>query len=629
MAKSSQEVVFEGWLTKSPPDKRIFRARWRKRYFSLTNTGELPGQYVLTYYTDRHCRKLKGTINLDACEQVDLGLAFREKNLKLDHVFDIKTPTRTYYLAAETEEEMKSWVDNICKVCGLKSSEDAGTLNATDDFAAVEEIDMTTETPPISPVSTNPYIPISECISGKTPVLDPKILNQHGHDFQKLLEYNMRNSFFPNDHHTNEAYDVAPQRAYMNYVNDLPAVQSAQSQHPDPRFYDSPRKLVPPHAGGSLDLSRHEYKNTSPLQSPTDSESVFTDDDWVHNASFDNNTSKNTRPSDSSNDIEIPAAQRFVKADTAKSGAVIAPPRPPKPAHITPNTQPCYLNLNVTPTKSSTNNEEESKPTKDLGRVVVSDEMYDFPRSHNIETETTLRGTSQRRHCYSNAAPANVEGTVFRYDMAPGETTPSLHVDDDEPNSPHSQTSSRSAYSNLPSPLLVGEQTGQLMPPPAVDRGLKPKRKLSDTHSIGSVQEPASPRGAPSVDRKLKPPTPLQEAHMRKTFNPDDERKIRAAPSPSFLPQNAFLSHSLGRSHESLLNRQDNLYVVCSKMQYLDLDLDLDMTNSGSVNKSKPVKENETDTVYKKVDFTKTNAFNLTRNNLEKERQEPVMFKKQ
>lgn len=115
-----------------------------------------------------------------------------------------------------------------------------------------------------------------------------QILNQHGHDFQKLLEYNMRNSFFPNDHHTNEAYDVAPQRAYMNYVNDLPAVQSAQSQHPDPRFYDSPRKLVPPHAGGSLDLSRHEYKNTSPLQSPTDSESVFTDDDWVHNASFDN-----------------------------------------------------------------------------------------------------------------------------------------------------------------------------------------------------------------------------------------------------------------------------------------------------------------------------------------------------
>lgn len=102
--------------------------RWRKRYFSLTNTGELPGQYVLTYYTDRHCRKLKGTINLDACEQVDLGLAFREKNLKLDHVFDIKTPTRTYYLAAETEEEMKSWVDNICKVCGLKSSEDAGEL---------------------------------------------------------------------------------------------------------------------------------------------------------------------------------------------------------------------------------------------------------------------------------------------------------------------------------------------------------------------------------------------------------------------------------------------------------------------------------------------------------------------
>lgn len=28
--------------------------------------------------------------------------------------------------------------------------------------------------------------------------------------------------------------------------------------------------------------------NGSPLQSPTDSESVFTDDDWTHNTSADN-----------------------------------------------------------------------------------------------------------------------------------------------------------------------------------------------------------------------------------------------------------------------------------------------------------------------------------------------------
>lgn len=77
----------------------------------------------------------------------------------------------------------------------------------------------------------------------------------------------------------------------------------------------------------------------------------------------------------------------------------------------------------------------------------------------------------------------------------------------EEPASPHSQGSSTPAYSNLPSPLLTETQ---LMPPPIVHRELKPKRKLSDSLSISSMNEPPSPRGAPTVDRKLKPPTPLQ-----------------------------------------------------------------------------------------------------------------------
>lgn len=44
--------------------------RWRRRWFALRHSGELPGQYFLEYYTDRRCRKLKGHIDLDQCEQV-------------------------------------------------------------------------------------------------------------------------------------------------------------------------------------------------------------------------------------------------------------------------------------------------------------------------------------------------------------------------------------------------------------------------------------------------------------------------------------------------------------------------------------------------------------------------------
>lgn len=43
------------------------------------------------------------------------------------------------------------------------------------------------------------------------------------------------------------------------------------------------------------------------------------------------------------------------------------------------------------------------------------------------------------------------------------------------------------------------------MPPPIVNRDLKPKRKLSDSLSISSNPEQPSPRLAPSVDRHLKP----------------------------------------------------------------------------------------------------------------------------
>lgn len=36
-------------------------------------------------------------------------------------MFDVRTPKRTYYLAAETEADMNKWVECVCQVCGLKA----------------------------------------------------------------------------------------------------------------------------------------------------------------------------------------------------------------------------------------------------------------------------------------------------------------------------------------------------------------------------------------------------------------------------------------------------------------------------------------------------------------------------
>ncbi|ETN67260.1 grb2-associated binder, gab [Anopheles darlingi] len=96
--------------------------RWRRRWFTLKQS-DVPGQFFLEYYTDRNCRKLKGTIDLDQCEQVDAGLRLDREKEKYAHMFDVKTPTRTYYLAAETEDDMRGWVNCICQVCNLQETQ--------------------------------------------------------------------------------------------------------------------------------------------------------------------------------------------------------------------------------------------------------------------------------------------------------------------------------------------------------------------------------------------------------------------------------------------------------------------------------------------------------------------------
>lgn len=152
-------------------------------------------------------------------------------------------------------------------------------------------------------------------------------------------------------------------------------------------------------------------------------------------------------------DSEPVAAQKFTRLPDT-----LAPPRPPKSSHV--NTA-AYLNLAPTPIKKrylssnyienfvkkvyacSRGNENDDKSgqvetvsmwvffammTYKLGvfQKVISDDMYDFPRSHTYEAEAN-KGTLQRRHCYNNAAPTKcAEGTMFHYDVSPKPSTSSI-----------------------------------------------------------------------------------------------------------------------------------------------------------------------------------------------------------
>ncbi|XP_063349932.1 GRB2-associated-binding protein 2 isoform X2 [Pelmatolapia mariae] len=122
---SGGEIIFQGWLRKSPPEKKLRRYAWKKRWFIL-RSGRMSGDPdVLEYYKNDHAKKPIRVIDLQCCEQVDAGLTFKRKEFQDSYVFDIKTVDRTFYLVAETEEEMNKWVRSICHLCGFNQSDDS------------------------------------------------------------------------------------------------------------------------------------------------------------------------------------------------------------------------------------------------------------------------------------------------------------------------------------------------------------------------------------------------------------------------------------------------------------------------------------------------------------------------
>uniref|UniRef100_A0AAZ3PN27 PH domain-containing protein n=1 Tax=Oncorhynchus tshawytscha TaxID=74940 RepID=A0AAZ3PN27_ONCTS len=108
------DVVCAGWLRKSPPEKKLRRYAWKRRWFVL-RSGRLTGDPdVLEYYKHDHARKPIRIINMSLCEQVDAGLTFNKKDLDSSYVFDVRTVERVFYLVADSEEDMNTWVRCIC-----------------------------------------------------------------------------------------------------------------------------------------------------------------------------------------------------------------------------------------------------------------------------------------------------------------------------------------------------------------------------------------------------------------------------------------------------------------------------------------------------------------------------------
>ncbi|XP_062917000.1 GRB2-associated-binding protein 3 isoform X1 [Mobula hypostoma] len=121
---SVEDVVYTGWLIKSPPEKKLKRYAWRKRWFVL-RSGRLSGNPdVLEYYKNHHSKKPLRMINLTECNNIEAGLKLSKKEFQNNYIFEVKTLARTFYLVAKTEDEMNKWVQHIRQICGFSLSDD-------------------------------------------------------------------------------------------------------------------------------------------------------------------------------------------------------------------------------------------------------------------------------------------------------------------------------------------------------------------------------------------------------------------------------------------------------------------------------------------------------------------------
>ncbi|XP_058496940.1 GRB2-associated-binding protein 1 isoform X2 [Solea solea] len=165
---SGGDVVCSGWLRKSPPEKKLRRYAWKKRWFVL-RSGRLTGDPdVLEYYKNDHTKKPIRVIDLNLCEQVDAGLTFNKKDLEHSFIFDIKTIDRVFYLVADTEEEMNKWVRCICDICGFNPTDDEAAKAAHQSVIG----SLVVDTPP-HPALGNIVGPAAGILSSVPPPYQP------------------------------------------------------------------------------------------------------------------------------------------------------------------------------------------------------------------------------------------------------------------------------------------------------------------------------------------------------------------------------------------------------------------------------------------------------------------------
>ncbi|XP_061440821.1 GRB2-associated-binding protein 1 isoform X4 [Rhineura floridana] len=670
---SGGEVVCSGWLRKSPPEKKLKRYAWKRRWFVL-RSGRLTGDPdVLEYYKNDHAKKPIRIIDLNLCQQVDAGLTFNKKEFENSYVFDINTIDRVFYLVADSEEEMNKWVRCICDICGFNPTEDDAVKPPGSSLQASAELPLAVNTSIPSVQAELSLPPPYQLIN--IPPLESASSQEDPQDYLLLINCQSKKP-----EPTRSQSDSAKTASSETDCNDnVPShktsVQSLNKHVVNGFFqqqsvYDSP----PPRAAsvsvdGSLyNLPRSYSQDVLPKASPSG-----TDADGEHHVfsapSATSSLDAQMKAFSISYDIpptpgstyQIP--RTFPEGSLAQSSKLetipdVPPPRPPKPHHPSDRSpvEVCSISRTSSDTDSSyciptggmLPSRSNTISTMDLNifrKDIGSQDCYFIPRTFPNDRSSSLEGFHNHSKNKSLLTVGSVSSEELDENYVPM-----------NPNSPPRQHSSSFTEAiqemtnyvpmtpgtfdfslfgmQVPPPAHMGFRSSPKTPPrkpvpvaecepPPVDRNLKPDRKVKpaplEIKPLPEWEELPAPVRSPITrsftrDSSRFPLSPRPDSVHSTTSSSDshdsEENYVPMNPNQSSDDPVLFGSSSLDGGSSPMVKPKGD-----KQVEYLDLDLDSGKSTPPRKKKSSgsgsSVADERVD--YVVVDQQKTQALKSTR----------------
>nr|XP_054341088.1 GRB2-associated-binding protein 1 isoform X3 [Pongo pygmaeus] len=561
---SGGEVVCSGWLRKSPPEKKLKRYAWKRRWFVL-RSGRLTGDPdVLEYYKNDHAKKPIRIIDLNLCQQVDAGLTFNKKEFENSYIFDINTIDRIFYLVADSEEEMNKWVRCICDICGFNPTEEdpvkppGSSLQAPADLPLAintappsTQADSSSATlpPPYQLINVPPhletlgiqedpqdYLLLINCQSKKPEPTSQgsSFVSEEGEEYLLLEDFESKT--IPLQTHADSAKSTSSETDCNDNVPSHKNPASSQSKHGMNGFfqqqmiYDSPPSRAPSASVDSslYNLPRSYSHDVLPKMSPSSTEADG--ELYVFNTPSGTSSVETQMrhvsisydiPPTPGNTYQIPRTfPEGTLGQTSKLDTIpdIPPPRPPKPhpAHDRSPVETCSIPRTASDTDSSyciptagmSPSRSNTISTVDLNKLrkdASSQDCYDIPRTFPSDRSSSLEGFHNHFKVKNVLTVGSVSSEELDENYVPM-----------NPNSPPRQHSSsftepiqEANYVPMTPGTFDFSSFGMQVPPPA-HMGFRSSPKTPPRRPV-----PVADCEPPPVDRNLKPdrkvkPAPLE-----------------------------------------------------------------------------------------------------------------------